>query len=232
MRDFLALLGLSPRVTGAEKWVVMAGASGTVGLHATAVASSGAASGETDLTFEVPDADALKAQLAAAGLVDAEIYDEAWGRVLTVRDHHQRELYINERPDDYYGYQLDEPRPEHGIVSMPVKFEQPAGTFAETLASLGFVRLDEGDDALWRVWSSPDGGLVALHPPTDETAPGSVRIGFRTHEPLKELAERLVAAGHQDVTLSDEDGGALTVTDPDGQKVLVQPSRRGIASGS
>ncbi|MGH3487754.1 MAG: VOC family protein [Actinopolymorphaceae bacterium] len=223
MRDFLALLGLSPRVTGAEKWGVMAGASGMVALHATADAPSGAASGETDLTFEVAGADALKARLAAAGLVDSEIYDEAWGRVLTVRDLHQRELYINERPDDYYGYQLDEPQPEHGIVSMPLKYEPPAGTFGETLASLGFVRLDEGDDEWWRVWSGPDGGLVALHSPTADTTPGSVRIGFRTREPLKELAERLVAAGHADVTLSDEYGGELTVTDPDGQKVLVQP---------
>jgi hypothetical protein len=223
MRDFLALLGFSSHVTGAEKWSVMAGAAGLVAIHATAAASSGAPSGTTDLTFEVVDADALKARLAAAGLVDSVVYDEAWGRVLTVRGHEGRELYINERPDDYYGYRLDEPRPEHGIVTMPVTYEPPAGTSADTLAALGFVRLDEGDDEWWRVWSGPGGGLVALHPPTNDAAPGTVRLGFRTREPLKELAERLVAAGHEDVTVTDDHGGELTVTDPDGQKVLVQP---------
>ncbi|HEY8791107.1 MAG TPA: hypothetical protein VIM10_18520 [Actinopolymorphaceae bacterium] len=153
-----------------------------------------------------------------------EIYDEAYGRVLRVGDHRAERVTFDERSKDLYGYRRDDPQPVHGIVAMPLRFDSPVGPFADLLAAAGFDRLDEGDDEWWRVWSSPAGGLVALHPSTDDRAPGSVQFGFRTEEPLADLAARLIAAGHTDVTVSDEFGGELTVIDPDGQKVLVQPA--------
>jgi hypothetical protein len=52
-----------------------------------------------------------------------------------------------------------------------------------------------------------------------------VRLGFRTQEPLAELAQRLTDAGYQGVRLSDELGGGLTVIDPDGETVIVQPAK-------
>lgn len=222
MRDFLTLLGFSPRVSRAESWVDMVGGSGMVALHAATLSSSDA--GDTGLTFEVADLDVLAAQFTRAGYVDMEIYDETYGRAVNVRDQHGTQLTFNERPTDFYGYQVDEPRPEHGIVSMPLRFEPPAGPFSEFLSAAGFVRLDEGDDEWWRVWSTDGGGLVALHPSADHRAPGSVQFGFRTRESLDKLADRLTAGGHADVAVSEEFGGELTVTDPDGQKTLVQPA--------
>lgn len=220
MQEFLTLLGFSPRLSRAESWVDMAGGSGMVALHAAALSSSGA--GDTGLTFEVADADVLAAQFARAGFVDMEIYDETYGRAVNVRDQHGTQLTFNERPTDFYGYRLDEPRPEHGIVSMPLRFDPPAGPIGQLLSAAGFVRLDEGDDEWWRVWSSNGGGLVALQPSADRRAPGSVQFGFRTREPLDELAGRLRAGGYAGVDVSDEFGGGLTATDPDGQTVLVQ----------
>lgn len=105
---------------------------------------------------------------------------------------------------------------------MPLRFDPPVGPFADLLAAARLVRLDEGDDEWWRVWSSPAGGLVALHPSVDDRGPRSVQLGFRTQEPLADLAARLIAAGHCEVTVSGEFGGELTVLDPDGQKVLIQ----------
>jgi hypothetical protein len=223
VRDFLALLGFSARVSRADRWVDMVGGAGMVALHGAAVGESGARPGDTGLSFEVGDVDVLAARLTAAGIDDVEIYDEAYGRVLRVNDHGAERVTFDEHADDLYGYRVDDPTPQHGILSMPIRFGPPVGPFADLLAAAGFVRLDEGDDAWWRVWSSRDGGLVALHPSADDRAPGSVQLGFRTEEPLTDLAARLVAAGHHDVTLSDEFGGELTVTDPDGQRVLVQP---------
>lgn len=222
MREFLSLLGFSTRVSRVVSWVTMVGGSGQVALHDAAISAT-AQSGETGLMFEVPDADALAAQFAEAGFGGVEIYDEAWGRVLRVRDD-DTQLSFDERPTDYYGYHLAEPRPEHGIVSMPLLYGPPTDPLDSLLSAAGFVRLDEGDDESGRVWSSTGGGLVTLHPTVDDTAPGTVQLGFRTRERLTELASRLTAAGYAGVRLSAEFGGELTVTDPDDQKVLVQPS--------
>jgi hypothetical protein len=45
-------------------------------------------------------------------------------------------------------------------------------------------------------------------------AAGAVTLGFRTQEDLTKLAQRITAVGHPGVTLSNEYGGELTVTDP------------------
>lgn len=223
VRDFLVLLGFSPMKSRAEAWIELAGAAGMVALHSAASATSDIEPGDVGLGFEVLDADALQAELADAGLTDSEIIDEAWGRVVNVRDKDGRQLTIDERSDDPYGYEVGTPEPRNGIVSMPLHFESPTGPTGSFLPAMGFVRLDEGDDEWWRVWRGQGGGLIALHPPTDDAPLGSSRFGFRTREPLRQLAERLIAAGHTETTLSDDFGGELTVIDPDGQRVLVQP---------
>ena len=221
MQEFLTVLGYSTRISRDEHWATMVGASGEVGLHDTAVAASGAPSGTTDLLFEVDQAEPLAIQLTEAGFGKVDIYDEAWGRVLLVHDG-ERELYFDVRPDDFYGYRVDDPRPQHGITSMPVLYGPPSGPLDRLLAAAGLVRLDEGDDEWWRVWSAAGGGLVARHPAGAGAEPGSVRLGFRTHEPLADLAGRLTEAGYGDVRVSEQFDGELTVTDPDGERVLVQ----------
>jgi len=94
MRDFLALLGFSPRVSRAEAWLDMVGGSGMVALHALATAGSDAYSGQTDLSFEIADAEALATRFADTGLDDVVVYDEAYGRVLRVRDPGGTQLYF------------------------------------------------------------------------------------------------------------------------------------------
>ena len=221
MREFLTLLGYSTRLSRDLRWATMVGVSGEVGLHDTAVSASGAPSGTTDLMFEVDEAEALALQFAAAGFGQVEIYDEAWGRVLLVKDD-DTELYFDERPDDLYGYRVDDPRPEHGIASMPVLHGPPTGSLDRLLSVAGLVRRDEGDDERWTVWSAAGGGLVARQSRDARTTRGAVTLGFRTAEPLTELARRLIAGGHAGVTLSDEFGAELTVIDPDGESVIVQ----------
>lgn len=223
MRDFFVLLGLSPRVSRDLMWIDMVGAAGMVALHDAATSDVKAPSGRTSLGISTTNADAVAARLKAAGIIDVTIYDEAYGRTLLVRYDGDAELWINEDSDDHYGYDVDDPQPQNGIVSMPIRFGAPAGSFADLLSAIGFGRLDEGDDQYWRVWSAERGGMVALHPATEVMSTDTVRLGFRTQEPLAQLADRLRAAGHTDVVVTDDFGGELTVTDPDGQHVLVQP---------
>jgi hypothetical protein len=213
MQEFLACLGYSTRTSRDHRWATMVGESGEVALHDAAISAGHAPPGKTDLIFEVDQAEPLAAQFTAAGF-------EAWGRVLVVTDG-ETGLYFDVRPDDLYGYRVEDPRPSHGVTSMPVLYGPPTGPLDALLSAAGLVRLDEGDDEWWRVWSASGGGLVARHPAGGGVAPGAVRLAFRTQEPLAELARRLTVGGYAGVTLA-EDSGELTVTDPDGQRVLVQ----------
>lgn len=225
MRDFLTLLGFAQRVSRDARWITMAGESGMVALHAAAISTS-SRSGDTGLSFEVADIGVLADRFAATGR-RVEIHDESYGRVLTViGPGGGRQITFDERPQDLYGYRLDESRPQHGIESMPIRTDSPTGPFSDLLAAAGFTRLDEGDDARWRVWRRSGGGLVGLQAPGEGRARGSVRLAVRTREPLSDLAARLAGAGHRQVPRSG-DAGELAVVDPDGQTVLIQSVRAG-----
>lgn len=231
LREFLSLLGFSARVTKGELWATMVGESGQVALHDVAISAAGGRSGETGLWFEAGDADALAAQLARAGFGDVMIEDEAWGRVLLVRGDGGAQLGFDERQTDFYGSQVDEPEPRHGITAVAVVHDVPEGPIDRLLVAAGLTRLDEGDwgdgddggDGEWRVYRGRGngGGLVALSAagPSDGAA-GTEQLAFRTREPLTDLAGRLEAAGHPVVARPD---GALVVTDPDGRAVVVRP---------
>jgi hypothetical protein len=63
---------------------------------------------------------------------------------------------------------------------------------------------------------------LARHPARDDAPAGAVRLGFRTSEPLPELANRLHASGYQNIALSADSANELTETDPDGVTVFIQ----------
>lgn len=225
MRSFLELLGFSARVSRRELWVDMVGAAGMVALHAASASSTGAVSGQTGLGFEAPDIDSLVTPLAAAGF-GADVHDEAYGRVLVVRAAADGQLWIDEQPTDLYGYHVEKPQPRNGIVAMPLHFDSPtASPVGLVLAALGFAVSEDSHDDWWRVWRGAHGGELALHRPTDDAERGSSQLGFRTSEPLDALARRLREAGFADAVESPDFGGEVTVTDPDGQRVLVLPGR-------
>jgi hypothetical protein len=215
MREFLSLLGFSTRVSKTEVWATLVGESGQVALHDVATSAAGGRSGETGLWFEVDDLDALGVRFAEAGFGDVTIEDEAWGRVLTVRGDAGAQLGFDDRPTDFYGSEVHEPEPRHGITSVAVVTGASDGPIDRLLEAAGCTRLP-GDDSL-RVWKGSGGGLVALSAAGEQ----SERLAFRTGEPLADLAARLEAAGHAVVARSDAE---LRVTDPDGQDVSIRPA--------
>lgn len=216
MRGFLTLLGFSSRVGRSETWQDMVGGSGMVALHSAANSDSDTPAGVTGLSFEVGDCEALAARFVRAGFADVDVYDEAYGRVVRVRDRDGTSLSFQERSSDLYGYRLDEPRPENGVVATAIQFGPRVDTIGRLLSAAGFSARDDGAEFA-RTWVGSEGGLVVLRPAEQ----ASVRLGVRTAEPLPRLAERLTNAGHSDVVLT---GDGLTVTDPDGQTVLVLPT--------
>ncbi|GAB3407285.1 hypothetical protein [Flindersiella endophytica] len=217
MREFLALLGFSARATKADLWATLVGESGQVALHDVAVSAAGGRAGETGLWFEASDLDGLAVRFAEAGVGDVTIEDEAWGRVLTARGG-GAELGFDDQPTDFYGSEVHEPEPRHGITAVAVVTGAPTGPIDRLLEAAGCTRLPSGADSE-RIWRGSGGGLVALSAENAAEGEQSQRLAFRTREPLTDLAARLEAAGHPVVARSDTE---LLVTDPDGQTVPIR----------
>jgi len=107
MRRFLETLGLKSRVESEHGgWVDMVAGRGMVALHDSASSATGAKSGETGLSFEADDIEELKERLQAAGYQDATVWDEAYGRVLSVTAPVDAVIWVDQRNDDLYGYKL------------------------------------------------------------------------------------------------------------------------------
>jgi hypothetical protein len=234
MRGFLEALGLRARVESERGgWVDMVAGAGMVALHSAASSDTEARDGETRLSFEGLDLDGLTAQLRQAGFPDATVWDEAYGRVLSVTDPLGDQIWVDGYDDDNYGFRVHEPQRDARLSLMPMRFADPAGPMSGFLKAFGLPARSAGagDRAGIQQFAvyGRDTGLVALHPPMKETrmiaGPGAVQLGFATQEPLAALATQLAKAGHGDAVVRHADfGDALYVTDPDGQSVVVLPA--------
>jgi hypothetical protein len=211
MRGFLELLGMAPRVESTRGgWLTMVSGAGMIALHEAATSTFGNSAGDTSLAFEGADLEALAGRLTDAGWDDATIWDEAYGRVLSVTDPGGIELWVDGYEDDY-GFRIHGPERDGRWSVMPVRSTVVVEEYARFLGQFGLP--DAGGD------EPADGptlgghvGLVRL-----ESGPEAVRLGFATAEPLHDAAARLREAGH-DPTV---EGRRITVVDPDGQPVVV-----------
>jgi hypothetical protein len=197
MRAFLETLGLRSRIESERGgWVDMVAGRGMVALHDAATSSTGGKAGDTRLSFEADDIDELMERLLAAGYQDTNVWDEAYGRVLSVAVPGNLTIWVDERNDDLYGYKLHDAYPDSRWSVKPflIGAEQPTcQRFLEVLGS--------ADD-------------VYYGPPAPEFG---VRPDLQTTEDLDEVLRRLTATGYE--ARLDEDG--LTATDPDGELVRV-----------
>ena len=215
MQDFLGLLGLAARVESRRGgWLDLVAGEGMVALHDAATSDSGGVAGQTRLSFEGADLDALAARLADAGWSDAVILDEAYGRALGVTDPAGERLWVDGYNDDDYGYRVHEPARDQKWSVQPVRSTPVLGEYGRFLGCFGL----EAYAAHPALVLGGHVGLVRL-----EVGPPAVQLGLATPEPLEEVAERLRAAGHDDAAVS---GAVLAVTDPDGQVVAVHPRTR------
>lgn len=233
MQQFLENIGLRPRIEAQRGgWVDLIADSGMVALHDAATSAMGAKPGQTCLSFEANDIDALATQLRDAGVPDVTVFDEAYGRVLSCTDPLGDPIWVDGRTDDLYGYRAHaESRPDAGLSVVPVRFTDPQGPYGGWLESLGLARLGDPNGSYVR-YDAGDGkhGYVGVHHLYTESEAelpivpgrGAVHLTFATNEPLVVVADRLVQAGHEDAqVIVEEFGSMLTVTDPDGQDVQV-----------
>lgn len=225
MRAFLEVLGLRPRVESeAGGWIDLVAGAGMVALHGAETSDTGGQPGETRLSFECGDLESLASRLKRAGYGDANVWDESYGRVLSVTDPLGDQLWVDGYDGDNYGFRVHEPERDRRWSVLPVRFADPAGPVGDFLTALGLPPRAEGANEHWRVWGGHT-GLVALHTPAADNGivegPAAVRLSFETAEPLDEVAQRLSAAGHPAQVRPEVFGEALYVRDPDGQEVVI-----------
>jgi hypothetical protein len=228
MRAFLELIGLRSRIESLRGgWIELVADGGVVALHSVATADSGAKQGQTSLSFEADDVDAIAAALADAAVPDVTIYDEAYGRVLTFTDPLGDRLAIDEQMTDLYGYRALPGRKPVGPIVMPVRFCDPAGPYGRLLQVLGLEPVGEINEYYVNFAAAGgERGLVGLHRVFGDILPivagsGSVQLTFSSAEPLREIAGRLTDAGFTARLQTKDFGSLLSVTDPDGQPVQV-----------
>ncbi|MDX3000369.1 VOC family protein [Kribbella solani] len=196
MRGFLERLGLRSRIESERGgWVDMLAGHGMVALHGAATSSTGGRPGQTTLSFEADKLDEVKDRLEQVGFVDVTVFDEAYGRVLSVTAPDGVVIWVDERSDDLYGYKVHDVRPDErwSVTPALTGAEEPA--WRRFLHGLGIelpVR-----------FSSPD-------------EPFAVGLELTTTEDLTEVHNRLTDLR---VTRSDN---TLQITDPDGQLVVVR----------
>jgi hypothetical protein len=207
MRAFLETLGLRSRIESERGgWVDMVGGWGMVALHDSTASAMGAESGQTTLSFEADDIDELRDRLIAAGFEDATIWDEAYGRVLSVTPSGGVQIWFDERAKDLYGYKLHDAHPDSRWSVKPRLTGVVETEWERFLAVLG------GGQSVY--YGSP-------------AEPFAVRLELTTAEDLTAVTERLAASGYRaeldaDGTAVDPDG--ITIVDPDGQTVVVHGS--------
>ena len=217
MRAFCETIGFRPRVESRNGgWLDLVGARGMVALHDAATSDSGGRNGETRLSFEVADADALCRRLYDAGHVSATVWDEAYGRVLSVADPFGVRIWADERSDDDYGFRRHTGSGQSPVEPVPVRRVPDVDTYGAFLALFDLVRHGAGRD---RSIAAGEGGSVALrHGAEAEADAAVVEPVYATAEPLDQLLTRLHDAGHGDATLRDD---VVYVTDPDGCPTVI-----------
>ena len=195
MRAFLEKLGLRSRIESERGgWVDMLTGRGMVALHDAASSVTGGQAGQTNLSFEADKIDELKVRLEEVGFVDATVFDEAYGRVLSVTAPDGVVIWVDERHEDLYGYKLHDARPDDRWSVTPY--------------------LTGAEEPAWRRFL--DGlGVDPTVPFGPADGPFAVRLELTTTEDLDDVRRRL--AGYQ-VTRAER---TLQIVDPDGQLVVV-----------
>jgi PAS domain-containing protein len=195
MRAFLETLGLRSRIESERGgWVDMLTGRGMVALHDAASSSTGGQPGQTNLSFEADKIDELRDRLEQVGFVDATVFDEAYGRVLSVTGPDGVVIWVDERADDLYGYKVHDARPDErwSVTPYLTGAEEP-----------GWRRFFEGVGMDTPTRFGPtDGGFA-------------VRLDLSTTEDLDEVQGRLDS---YEVTRT---ATGLEIVDPDGQLVVV-----------
>jgi hypothetical protein len=221
VQKFLELIGLRT-LAGADDEIRMRAAGGQVELSARGH------SGQTRLSFETDDLEALAARLTEAGVPDV-VLSETGRPSLTCRDPLGDAVAIRRRAAGHH------PGPLPLTTIVPVRFTDPAGPYAQFLSALGLRPTSDSSEYHVNFGGDrPSDGQVRLHYPYRDDPPvvagdraAAVQLTFESAEPLEVIAARLRAAGHEPAIVVHKLETALEVVDPDGQQVDVAGAATG-----
>lgn len=213
MAEFLTAVGLHQTVRrDADGAAFMWGRGGMVALFPT---EGAARPSRAELTLETPDIAAAEEMVTAAGLKSLLIADDNFpGLSVAVPDG--RTLWIAETfrdPDDQ-----GSDYPQHAVDVMALHHPTDPEVAMSFYEVFGFHPAVRGDNMWTIMFNDESSGAIAVESRTGQQGSGPimVQLGFRTEEPLAEVAERLRAAGHEVGEVTQLGGFPfLTATDPD-----------------
>lgn len=235
MGRFLELVGLHKIIsTDGDGFGIFAGGSGRVAVHGLGDTATDAGAGETQLSFETPDAGTAEAHLSAAGL-DAIVWDESYGRHAGVRHPGGGGIWINEEMTDFHGYRTH-PHRESTVGVVVVHQSADFAADRDFFAAFGFHASAPEARGWQTLVAERPRGVIGMHAPFDAPTrsaaadspvgpPALVGLGFEVAEDLESLAARLRAGGHDDAEVVVEPSlTKLVVTDPDGRRTEIHRS--------
>ena len=236
MGRFLEILGLHKIIsTEGDSFGIFAGRSGRVAVHGFGETATDAQAGETQLSFETPDAGTAEAHLSAAGL-DAVVWDESYGRHAGVRHPDGGGIWINEDMTDFHGYRTH-PRQASTVDVVVVRSSADFAADLGFFAAFGFTPRSEAADGWQTLVAERPRGVIGLHAPYGEPTRGAdsqdspvgppalANLGFEVDEDLDALVGRLHEAGCADAMV-ERDPDRVVVTDPDGRRIEIHRADR------
>lgn len=215
---FYEALGLRRQLSSETGgYEVLTSRSGGLAVHAAGTADRPVSHlRRASLTLETADAEAAAAALTQAGL-QAEWWDEAYGRQLSVVDPHGEAIWISEEMRDLYGYRRHKHEPPSPVTGLcAVSFTDDPEADTAFYAHLGFTPAPGGTPAFRELVGAPGEGSIGLHERGAQPVDG-VEASLTTTEDLATVAERAGALLGADAALDDD--GVLRLTDPDGRAV-------------
>lgn len=244
MTRFLETVGLNKIIsTSGDGFTILAGRSGRVAVHGLGDTATGAQAGETQLSFETPDAGTAEAHLSGAGL-DAVVWDESYGRHAGVRHPGGGGIWINEEMADFHGYLTHRPAVESQVGVIAVHYSADFAADRDFFAPFGFTPTGPDEHGWQELVAERPREVIGLHAPSgpEGVSRGSVSRGWvgrdspdspvgpaalvdlslQVDEDLEKCVGRLRDAGYVDAQVVSRGGIVnVVVTDPDDRQVEI-----------
>lgn len=237
MIDFYRRLGLHQDLShDSGTYATFRGRAGALGVHDAGTTTSGSVPGHTALNLVTSDVVAAARELGSAGRA-VRVWDETYGKQGAVIARDGRVIGLNDDAQDdlYGGYHVHDADVAPTLDVVAVCGTEDMAAEAAYFAPFGFVA-PSYDNPWWiglragagsGVLGIHSGSVEAQNPRADDDLlgpPYEVRIGFETHQPLEQEAERLRAAGFELELITGEAAPRIVLTDPDGEEVQIHPA--------
>lgn len=161
-------------------------------------------SGDVDLNFSTDDLASWPRRLASQGYATEPQHDAAMGEALCVPD----------APFAFTVTQHVPTKPAGSLSLSPIIYTEDFASADLQLAALGLRPRIASDSGIWADYTTPGGGLVALHHP--EGSAERIETAMEYDGNLDTLADQLQQAGIEATIVDEAYNRTLRIDTPDG----------------